>query len=117
MQFDENGNIIVPDDYKLAITVSYDEKPGIQAIANTSDDLRPADGNGEVYRDYEYKRLGTVSLLAGIDLLVSSTGHHPDHRQPFRTYIKRNESVPGYNASMEVCVCVYPETWVMAEYD
>lgn len=70
MQFDENGNIIVPDDYKLTITVSYDEKPGIQAIANTSKDLRPTEDNGEVYRDYEYKRLGTVSLLAGIDLLT-----------------------------------------------
>ena len=70
LQFDENGEIIVPDDYKLTITVSYDEKPGIQAIANTSDDLRPKKGNGEVCRDYEYKRLGTVSLLAGIDLLT-----------------------------------------------
>ena len=70
MQFDENGNIIVPDDYRLTITVSYDEKPGIQAIANTSKDLRPTGDNGEVYRDYEYKRLGTVSLLAGIDLLT-----------------------------------------------
>lgn len=70
LQFDENGEVIVPDDYKLTITVSYDEKPGIQAIANTSDDLRPKKGNGEVYRDYEYKRLGTVSLLAGIDLLT-----------------------------------------------
>lgn len=33
MQFDENGDLIVPDDYKLTITVSYDEKPGIQAIS------------------------------------------------------------------------------------
>ena len=70
MQFDENGEIIVPDDYVLTVTVSYDEKPGIQAIANTSEDLRPNENNGEVYRDYEYKRLGTVSLLAGIDLLT-----------------------------------------------
>ena len=70
MQFDEKGNIVVPDDYRLTITVSYDEKPGIQAIANTSEDLRPTGDNGEVYRDYEYKRLGTVSLLAGIDLLT-----------------------------------------------
>lgn len=70
MQFDENGNIIVPDDYKITVTVSYDEKPGIQAIANTSDDLRPTVENGEVFRDYEYKRLGTVSLLSGIDLLT-----------------------------------------------
>lgn len=70
MQFDKNGELIVPNDYKLTITVSYDEKPGIQAIANTSQDLRPTMKNGEVYRDYEYKRLGTVSLLAGIDLLT-----------------------------------------------
>lgn len=36
MQFDEDGKLIVPDDYKLTITVSYDEKPGIQAISNTA---------------------------------------------------------------------------------
>lgn len=70
MQFDQDGNIIVPDDYKLTITVSYDEKPGIQAIANTTQDKRPSEENGEVYRDCEYKRLGTVSLLAAIDLLT-----------------------------------------------
>ena len=70
MQFDENGTLIVPDDYKLTITVSYDEKPGIQAISNTAPDLRPTAENGEVYRDAEYKRLGTLSLLAGIDLLT-----------------------------------------------
>ena len=70
MQFDEHGNVIVPEDYALTITVSYDEKPGIQAITNTSADLRPSFGHNEVYRDYEYKRLGTVSLLAGIDLLT-----------------------------------------------
>ena len=74
MQFDENGTLIVPDDYKLTITVSYDEKPGIQAISNTAPDLRPTAENGEVYRDAEYKRLGTLSLLAGIDLL---TGEKP----------------------------------------
>ena len=56
MQFDENGDLIVPDDYKLTITVSYDEKPGIQAISNTAPDLRPTSEHGEVYRDTEYKR-------------------------------------------------------------
>ena len=70
MQFGEDGNIIVLDDCEVIVTVSYDEKPWIQTIANTSDDLRPASGNGEVYRDCEYKRFGTVSLLAGIDLLT-----------------------------------------------
>lgn len=49
--------------------VSYDEKPGIQAIANIAPDLPPEPGKHSTYgRDYEYKRLGTVSFLAGIDL-------------------------------------------------
>ena len=73
MQFDENADIIASDDYRLTISVSYDEKPGIQAIATTSDALRPTERNGEVLRDYEYKRSGTVSLLAGIDLLTGET--------------------------------------------
>jgi len=68
MQFDENGRLIIPDDWVMTHTVSYDEKPGIQAISNTTEDLRPDEKHGEVYRDYEYRRLGTVSLLAGIDL-------------------------------------------------
>jgi len=50
--------------------VSYDEKPGIQAISNTAPDLPPVAGKHAcVGRDHEYKRHGTLSLLAGIDLL------------------------------------------------
>lgn len=50
-------------------TVSYDEKPGIQAIKNIAAQLLPVPGKYKtVGRDYEYKRLGTVTLLAGIDL-------------------------------------------------
>ena len=70
MQFDENGDIIVSTDSPMIHTISCDEKPGIQAIATTSDDLRPTEGNSCVYRDYEYKRLGTMSLITGIDLLT-----------------------------------------------
>ena len=70
MQFDENGNIIVPTDSPMIHTVSCDEKPGIQAIATTCEDLRPTAENGCVCRDYEYKRLGTLSLIAGIDLIT-----------------------------------------------
>jgi len=53
---------------KKVNTISYDEKPGIQAIATTSPDRMPTTGNGYRQRDGEYKRLGTLSLLAGIDL-------------------------------------------------
>jgi transposase len=51
------------------VTISYDEKPGIQALAVTTPDRPPVVGQHPSHlRDYEYKRLGTVSLLAGLDL-------------------------------------------------
>jgi transposase len=51
------------------VTVSYDEKPGIQAIAQKTQDRPPVPGQHASHtRDYEYQRLGTVSLLAGLDL-------------------------------------------------
>lgn len=69
MQFDENGQFIPWEEDKQVIHVlSYDEKPGIQAIATTSQDLLPDEHHGTISRDYEYKRFGTLSLLAGIDL-------------------------------------------------
>ncbi len=70
MQFDENGGIIIPEDGHMTHTVSYDEKPGIQATANKYPDHNPTEENGFVRRDYEYVRMGTISLLAGIDLLT-----------------------------------------------
>lgn len=70
MQFDDDGNIIIPENEPMVHTVSCDEKPGIQAIATAGDDLRPTPETGCVYRDSEYKRLGTLSLLAGLDLLT-----------------------------------------------
>ena len=87
MQFDENGQFIPWEEDKQVIHVlSYDEKPGIQAIATTSQDLVPDEHHGTISRDYEYKRLGTLSLLAGIDLqtgeaipLVSETHSSKDY--------------------------------------
>lgn len=70
MQFDENGDIIIPEDGHMTHTISYDEKPGIQAIANKYPDHNPTEENGFLRRDYEYVRKGTLSLLAGIDLLT-----------------------------------------------
>ena len=52
-------------------TVSYDEKPGIQAIATTAPDLpREPSRHATFARDHEYKRHGVISLLAGIDLIT-----------------------------------------------
>jgi len=53
------------------VVISYDEKPSVQAIGNTAADLGP---HPYLYkcmgRDYEYKRYGTISLLAGINLMT-----------------------------------------------
>ena len=70
MLFDENGELYIPAGEQDIHTVSYDEKPGIQAIATTAPDLPPDSDHGAIKRDYEYKRLGTTSLLAAIDLLT-----------------------------------------------
>ena len=54
---------------ELTAVLSYDEKPGIQALENTAPDLAPVPGrHATVGRDQEYVRHGTLSLLAGIDL-------------------------------------------------
>ena len=56
-------------DSPSVITVSVDEKPGVQAIKNIAPDLPPKPGkHPRLSRDYEYKRLGTVSILAALDL-------------------------------------------------
>jgi transposase len=69
--------------------VSYDEKPGIQAIATTAPDLPPVPG---VYatcaRDHEYKRHGTLSLLAGIDLLTGKVHALVRDRHRSREFIE-----------------------------
>jgi len=59
-----------PDGQGLDVfTVSIDEKPGIQAIKNIAPDLPPVAGKySKISRDYEYKRLGTLSVLASLDL-------------------------------------------------
>ncbi len=69
LQFDEAGK---PDPFldQQVHTISYDEKPGIQVLSTTTADRRPVKGKGVVQRDYEYIRKGTISPLAGIDLLT-----------------------------------------------
>lgn len=50
-------------------TLSFDEKPGIQAIGNIAPELAPIPRESPAWkRDHQYKRHGTLSLLAGIDL-------------------------------------------------
>ena len=94
MQFDQNGKLI-PFEKDTVHTLSYDEKPGIQAITVTGEDRPPipnTEKNTCYQRDYEYTRLGTLSLLAAIDLLtgeaiplVSDTHKSSD----FITFLKK----------------------------
>lgn len=74
LRFDQDGKLIpFSADEQVVHTLSYDEKPGIQAISVTAEDKLPIPDTEKistVMRDYEYKRLGTVSLLAAIDLLT-----------------------------------------------
>ncbi|MGH6801429.1 MAG: IS630 family transposase [Methylocella sp.] len=68
--------------------ISYDEKPGIQAIATTAPDLQPEPGVHPTFtRDFEYKRHGTVSLLAGIDLVTGKVHALVTDRHRSREFI------------------------------
>jgi transposase len=68
--------------------VSYGEKPGIQAISNTAPDLPPVAGKHAcVAREHEYKRHGTLSLLAGIDLLTGQVHACVEERHRSREFI------------------------------
>jgi len=60
-----------PADGRPTVRWSYDEKPGIQALACVAPDRPPhpdVEGQATWQRDYEYQRLGTRTLLAGLDL-------------------------------------------------
>ena len=70
------------------ITVSVDEKPGLQAIANTAPDLPPVPGkHPSVARDHEYRRLGTCSILAALDLHEGHITARVERRHRSREFI------------------------------
>ena len=86
----------------LVAILSYDEKPGIQAIENTGPDLPPIPGRyPEVGRDHEYKRHGTLSLLCGIDLLTGDLLGRVEERHRSREFVAWLQDVHAH----------YPETW------
>jgi transposase len=68
--------------------ISYDEKPGIQAIGNTAPDRPPQTRSHTGWaRDHEYKRHGTLSLLAGIDLLTGQVHASIENRHRSREFV------------------------------
>jgi transposase len=84
------------------VIISYDEKPGIQAIKNIVADLLPAPNkHPAIVRDHEYKRLGTVSLLAGIDLHTGDIIPLVKDRQRSQEFIEFLSKLDG----------TYPQSW------
>jgi hypothetical protein len=72
----------------LVAIISYDEKPGIQALANRSPDLPPAPVRHATFaRDHEYVRMGTLSLLAGIDLATGVVHASVEKRHRSREFV------------------------------
>lgn len=69
-------------------TVSVDEKPGVQAIANTAPDLPPVPGvHRQHARDHEYRRLGTCSIIAGLDLATGRVIARVERRHRSREFV------------------------------
>lgn len=86
----------------LVAILSYDEKPGIQAIGNTARDLPPVPGRyPSVARDHEYKRYGTLSLLCGIDLLTGDLLARVEEKHRSREFVAWLKDVDAH----------YPEGW------
>src|ERR1039457_4284951 len=125
----------------IVITVSVDEKPGVQAIGNTAPDLPPVAGKyPTVARDHEYIRYGTWSILAGLDLhdghvtarveerhrsvefiagfgcpLPAGVHDSADPGQPLRAHFQRDAGLLG-DAPQPVQVRADSYAWLLAEY-
>src|SRR6202008_51861 len=68
---------------------SYAEKPGIQSTVTTAPALRPVPApHPTICRDHEYKRHGTITLMAGIDLLTGQVHALVKDRHRSREFIE-----------------------------
>ena len=100
------------------VTISYDEKPGIQALAVTTPDLPPVPGKHTSHlRDSEYKRLGTVSLPEKVGRCLSEPPKDPlSPGQPFCAHLEGDTQLLGHYAAT-IRVCVHTNSRIMAESD
>jgi len=88
----QNGGMI-----PMIVTVSVDEKPGLQAIANTAPDLPPVPGkHSGIGRDHEYKRLGTCSILAALDLHSGHVTARVERRHRSREFVALLKDLDAY---------------------
>lgn len=92
LQNQNNGGLI-----PVLVTVSVDEKPGLQALANTAPDLPPVAGkHATVARDHEYKRLGTCSIMAALDLHNGHVTARVERRHRSREFIALLKDLDRY---------------------
>lgn len=78
-------------------TVSVDEKPGVQALGTTAPDLPPVPGRHSTQsRDHEYCRMGTVSILAALDLRDGHVTARVERRHRSREFIQLLEDLDVY---------------------
>jgi len=96
----------LPEADRSVAVLSYDEKPGIQAIATTAPDLPPQPGkHATVQRDHEYRRLGTLTLSAAVDLVSGFVHHVVTQRHRSREFIAVLERLDAhYPAGMLICL-------------
>ena len=93
----QNQRGVPPAEDLKTITVSVDEKPGLQAIANTAPDLPPVPGrHATIGRDYEYKRLGTCSILAALDLHTGHVTARVERRHRSREFVALLKDLDEY---------------------
>lgn len=79
------------------VTVSIDEKPGVQAIENTAPDLPPVpEKHPTVSRDHEYKRHGTLSILASLDLHDGHVVARVEERHRSREFVALLKDLDAY---------------------
>ena len=82
------------------VTVSIDEKPGVQAIGNPGAPGPPVPGqHPAVGRDYEYKRHGTLSILASLDLHDGHVVARVEDRHRSREFIALLKDVDAHYPS------------------
>jgi transposase len=86
-----------PPGAESVITVSVDEKPGVQAIENTTPDLPPVPGkHPAIGRDHEYIRHGTLSILAALDLHDGHVVARVEERHRSREFVALLKDMDAY---------------------
>ena len=81
---------------ELYAFLSYDEKPGIQATGNIYSDKNPDKNHSNVSRNHDYIRHGTLSLLAGIDLVTGHIIYTVEDKHRSIEFVKWLDSVDKY---------------------